>query len=134
MSFWGSKGYVYFAMHPDGDRIKIGLSARVRERMGSLRRKLGVELEVLLEVESDSYFEVFLHEKFRHLSIGGEWFKYDDDLRAYIESEQPQKDGRSFKRLMAPIDRKHRLMKEKMESERRRWMDYHREQVKHGLL
>lgn len=75
MPLHGDKGVIYFALNTETNLVKIGFTQQPKERKASLRRELGSELEYLKMVQSDTYLEIYIHEKFRHLRVEGEWFK-----------------------------------------------------------
>lgn len=71
-------GFVYFAVGDDPKRIKIGTSGKVGRRLQDLRL-------TLIASERGSYTrEAEIHERFRSLALGAEWFRYKGELRDYV--------------------------------------------------
>ncbi len=72
---------VYFAQRKTNGLIKIGWSRSVKVRMSAVRAK------VIGAVPGEREVELSLHKRFAHLRVRGEWFKPDDELLVYIQSE-----------------------------------------------
>jgi hypothetical protein len=75
---------VYFAQC--GDRIKIGLSSQVPERLSQLRTGAGAPVALIASVEGDASVERALHRKLRKHRLDGEWFADCPDVRAAIRN------------------------------------------------
>lgn len=90
--------WVYF-FRDSRNRIKIGISANVNDRMKGIQSGLGEGL-VLLGVLPDASEELEkeMHAKFAHLRLGGEWFEPGEDLLAYIAENAQQLDPPQPKR------------------------------------
>lgn len=71
-------GYIYFLRF--SDRIKIGFSKDPEQR-----RKIIPHDEVLLVVVGTMREERQCHAAFDHLRVGGEWFRAEPDLLAFID-------------------------------------------------
>jgi hypothetical protein len=76
-------GLVYFIRF--GDRIKIGFSRRILNRLNDLPHE-----EVLLLIPGTFKTEGALHNEFSHLRVSGEWFQAHPDLFARIEELKEQ--------------------------------------------
>jgi hypothetical protein len=77
-----AKGYIYFATY--NDRIKIGYSKNPWARIRDLAIAVP-EIKLIKAIQADKISEKILHEEFRHLSIDREWFKFDKEIKKYIE-------------------------------------------------
>ena len=67
-----------------GEHVKIGYTDKIRTRLSSLQSANPNKLEVVGLIEGEYKDELEHHNKFKHLSSSGEWFKYDADLCDYI--------------------------------------------------
>ena len=81
--------FIYFIFNDDSYAIKIGRAANVEKRLQSLQTSSPVTLQVLKTIPVGSLkqaqeVEKFLHAKFSHLRISGEWFRATSQLREYI--------------------------------------------------
>lgn len=77
-------GRVYFIK--SGDLVKIGYTTNVDRRLRGLQTGSPHKLEILLTHPGSRRDEQLCHEQFAHLRVQGEWFRYSDDLLAYLES------------------------------------------------
>lgn len=76
-------GYVYFARF--GDRIKIGFTTNLKQRMGNIPHD-----QMIGSVPGTMSDEKRCHAAFEHLRIVGEWFEPGQDLLDFIdEVSQP---------------------------------------------
>lgn len=78
------KRRVYFVRC--GRRVKIGVATNVPSRVGSMQTGSAHEIELLTCIPGDDKLEAKLHQRFHHLHIKGEWFRYKDDLVEYVQS------------------------------------------------
>lgn len=60
--------------------LKIGISNDPERRKRDLQNTNGREIEILYVIPRKSNLETTLHEKFSHLRLMGEWFKYDESI------------------------------------------------------
>ena len=77
--------YVYFILDITSGAIKIGKANNIYERLPGLQTGNPNELVVLHYIECESVEDAFnleknCHDKFNHLHVRGEWFKYDKEL------------------------------------------------------
>ena len=82
--------FIYFILNIDSQGVKIGRSKNVEKRKNSLQTANPVELILLKAIKVDSEKEAKnkeseLHQKFAHLNILGEWFKFDIELQEFIQ-------------------------------------------------
>ena len=75
---------IYFVA--GGDLVKIGTAEDVPARVMKLQIGSPISLRLLGCVPGDRDVEQLLHHRFRDLHVRGEWFRYVDELRAYVES------------------------------------------------
>lgn len=68
-----NKGFIYIAREINSGLFKIGLSGEVQQRLSKLA--FSVELIHSIRADDTSYAEELLHKRYRHLFVGGEWFK-----------------------------------------------------------
>jgi hypothetical protein len=76
--------YVYLILDKKSEAVKIGKANNVDERFSSLQTGNPNELIILHQIKCDSEDLAFIlekdyHNKFSHLSLRGEWFKYDKE-------------------------------------------------------
>ena len=60
--------------------LKIGISNDLERRKRDLQNTNGRQIEILYVIPQKSNLELTLHEKFSHLRLMGEWFKYDKSI------------------------------------------------------
>ena len=77
--------YVYFILDTISNAIKIGKANDIHERLSGLQTGNPNELLVLHYDKCDSAETAFnlerkYHNKFNHLRVRGEWFKYDREI------------------------------------------------------
>lgn len=68
-----------------GDLVKIGRASNVRARLASLQTGNPMPMMLLGEIHGDKTVEFDLHQLFYSFRVRGEWFRYDGELRAFIE-------------------------------------------------
>lgn len=90
--------------------VKIGVSYDVEKRLSTLKSQTRKDLEIVSFIDMD--IEVYAHQKFASLSIGGEWFMDDGSIRAFFENTSDIKslsthdmnnDGKVNDKEMSPI-------------------------------
>ncbi|BAZ02925.1 hypothetical protein NIES37_69380 (plasmid) [Tolypothrix tenuis PCC 7101] len=84
-----NQAFVYFIFNSDSYAIKIGRDSNVEKRLQSLQTSSPVTLEILKVLPMESLkkaqeVEAYLHKRFGHLRMSGEWFRADPQLRDYI--------------------------------------------------
>jgi len=81
------RGYIYFLLAEKTDCVKIGFTRTTMERRLKLHTQYSpYDYDVLKVIEGTMLQERNLHKRFIRLKIRGEWFKYSDELKDYIES------------------------------------------------
>ncbi len=74
----------YFIASEDG-KLKIGSSGNVEKRFDSLQTSASVKLTLLLTIPGGIELETELHRRFVHLRETGEWFRYTEEIKYFIE-------------------------------------------------
>ena len=80
--------FIYFIFNPDSSAIKIGKAKNVFKRLRDLQTGSPAELKLFKIIDATSKeareTEQRFHQKFRHLRLIGEWFRYDADLQLFL--------------------------------------------------
>jgi len=81
--------FIYFILNSDSYAIKIGRASNVEKRLQSLQTSSPVTLQVLkvipvVSLKKAQEVETYLHAKFAHLRMNGEWFRAVPQLKDYI--------------------------------------------------
>jgi hypothetical protein len=77
-------GYVYFIK--SNDRVKIGKSKDVHERMIQLKTSNPYKLELIGVIEGYGEKENELHEKFKKYRLHGEWFSLSKEILDFVQT------------------------------------------------
>lgn len=77
-------GFVYFVQ--SGDSVKIGYAKDVNKRIKSLQTGNQEKLLLIGYIVGDLKKESEIHGMFDDYRLTGEWFKYSDEIREYIDS------------------------------------------------
>lgn len=75
-------GYVYFLKM--GDKVKIGFTRRLYDRLLSLRTASPEEVEVLKVIPGTEQTERYFHHHFMPHRLKGEWFRLDGALAGFL--------------------------------------------------
>lgn len=75
---------IYFIQKQAGP-IKVGYSANVSSRLQTLQTGSPESLTLLAQLSGNRTLERYIHNKFAHLKLEGEWFKPERELLAYID-------------------------------------------------
>lgn len=77
------EGYVYYMLEPEAVRMKIGYSSNPWARLAELKGK-----NPTLRIEGVERGSVIVehkrHEEFKSIRMDGEWFKYTEELKAFV--------------------------------------------------
>lgn len=76
---------VYFIAPESPVRMKIGKANDVRARLRGLQTGSPERLKIWATMPGDECEEKRLHRRFAHLREHGEWFRYEPELRAFVE-------------------------------------------------
>lgn len=74
---------VYFILDKKTNNVKIGHSKDPRRRVKELNPQFNMKL--LCCMSGAQPRERLLHDRFQHLRTANEWFKYEGELKEYIE-------------------------------------------------
>lgn len=80
------KSQVYFVRYADSDRVKIGVSEGINNRLSSLGGGTPEKITLMATVSGDRRAEARLHKKFARYRIKGEWFRLEGKLAEYIKA------------------------------------------------
>lgn len=75
---------VYFMLC--GKNVKIGVATKVNSRLSHVQTGSAETIKLLRCMPGDESLEKKLHKKFAGLHVRGEWFRYEGELREYIQS------------------------------------------------
>lgn len=87
---------LYFILSPSRNLIKIGRSSQPFTRLTTIKTEIGWDdLEIVKIISNCGLNEKSLHKQFKHLNhrfetngkINTEWFKYNDEIKKYIDNE-----------------------------------------------
>lgn len=72
---------VYVLATPDLEYIKIGQTVNYRQRLINIQSGCPFKLHSLVSLRSPKYkeIELFLHRKFPHANVRGEWFSLNEE-------------------------------------------------------
>jgi hypothetical protein len=80
------RGVVYFILAPAANLVKIGFTASsVQRRLEAIQTAASERLQILAAMKGGMADEKKTHQQFKHLRSVGEWFRYEDDLRSFVE-------------------------------------------------
>lgn len=83
------QGEVYFAEAIGAGAVKIGFTWKgTRNRIQSMQSHNHCELRLVCVIAAEPETESQLHQQFAHLWIRGEWFRFGDEIKAFI-SDHP---------------------------------------------
>lgn len=80
------RGFVYFIHAPEINRVKIGFSTNLKERISALSMASPTELILMGSVHGTYADEAALHRRFSALRHHREWFNGAATLISYIET------------------------------------------------
>jgi len=83
------KAFVYFIQSKITKRVKIGWAINPEKRLRDLQTGSAEGLTLLGKIHCRSVYDAkktegYLHNLFKDLRLGGEWFDYDPSLIAYL--------------------------------------------------
>lgn len=79
-------GFIYFLQSETNDRIKIGYTVDIHNRIQGLQTEKKDKLVLLLMVPGNFGYETFLHKMFKQHNIEGEWFNPDPEILEYMDN------------------------------------------------
>lgn len=78
---------IYLITCLQNNSCKIGFSSDPKKRLTSLQTSNPYKLELSAIIDGDIIKEKELHEKFKEFSLLGEWFKYNQSIMEFFNSE-----------------------------------------------
>lgn len=75
---------IYFILNIKELAVKIGYTNNLTSRLSDLQVANCNILQVLLVIDGDLAKEKQLHNRFKHIYIRGEWFRYTEELASFI--------------------------------------------------
>lgn len=82
---------VYFVKAAEeGSLVKIGTTTNLGLRLKALQAYEKERLRVIGTIDGDRSTESFIHGVFAQYREAGEWFRYEGDLKRYLESKRPE--------------------------------------------
>lgn len=79
--------YIYFIQNPADNTVKIGRSCNPEGRFRQLQGGSAHELKMLFVFKANLDKEIDLHDRFKKDRMGGEWFKFSDEILDYIDKK-----------------------------------------------
>lgn len=77
--------WVYFIYAEAADAVKIGFTGvSVETRMAAIQMHCPVKLTIIGKISGAKHLEDLLHRKFDRHRLHGEWFRLDDEIKAFI--------------------------------------------------
>lgn len=80
-------GYLYFIADEDRTVAKIGRAKNPWSRLRDMQTGNPVKLEMVYCFRADMNAERLFHERYSHLRIRGEWFKYIYDFESFEDDD-----------------------------------------------
>jgi hypothetical protein len=84
-------GNIYFARSKD--LIKIGFAENVKERISTLKTISSIPPKLIFSIKGTAKEEREIHKKFNHLRHHGEWFRFGEEIKNYIDAERNPQNG-----------------------------------------
>lgn len=82
-----SPGFVYFIQPASGGLIKIGWARDPETRRNELQTGSPVPLRIIGTIEGDQKLEREIHGRFAHLREHGEWFRPQQEIKAFMDEQ-----------------------------------------------
>lgn len=77
---------IYFIGNKQQDIVKIGYTQNsIQQRICTIQANSPYKMEVFGIVEGMKNIEQFIHDKFKHLHIRGEWYRISEEMLLWIE-------------------------------------------------
>lgn len=110
--------WIYFVGSREHNIVKIGQTARLKNRMTQLRNSAPVPIKLFAVVFGRPEIESFLHERFSETREHGEWFRITDEINQCINDIKAQNFAKHIPEGMIPTrtERVERALKGMAES------------------
>ncbi len=76
---------IYFIQDCETENIKIGFAKEPKNRLSNLQSANSNDLTLLAEMDGDKIKEKEIHKLFSSDLVRGEWFKFSDKLKSFID-------------------------------------------------
>lgn len=76
---------VYFALAEDQQLVKIGVGRNVWKRLEQIQTSCPYKLRIVAVLEDGHLKEQELHRRFAAYRLQGEWFRYEGELKSFID-------------------------------------------------
>ncbi|MGB0930849.1 MAG: KilA-N domain-containing protein [Chitinophagales bacterium] len=111
--------YIYFVKSVELNRVKIGMSRNVYQRLADLRISSADKLEVLKIIRANPTYPTdrAVHVLFPHLCVHGEWFRLTKELQSFIdqlETLPSQQEIYQYERRIAELTEDIETQKQKL--------------------
>jgi len=92
---------VYLVQAGEGGPVKIGVASDVAARLGDLQTAHYEELRLVRCIDGGRAHEQWLHRRFDHLRIRGEWFRFDPEMMEIEPPAEIKEPGGAFVDVLA---------------------------------
>lgn len=86
---------IYFIKQIEDSIVKIGFTNNIKHRLATIQTNNPRKLEIILLLDGDHEYELFLHNKFAEDRSHNEWFFMSDNIKKFI-NEKKELDLRYF--------------------------------------
>lgn len=121
-----SRVFIYFIGPKDGP-IKIGKAKNVKARLSGIQTGHPEDLYVWGVMLANERVESALHNKFKHLSLRGEWFRRDKELIDFIEFHTLTDEASYY--LSHSLSGEYEKMKKELNEEKNKHRQYRKSAV-----
>jgi Meiotically Up-regulated Gene 113 (MUG113) protein len=88
-----TEGFVYFLLYGNGNnaKVKIGTSKNVNARLASLKTGVPGKVRVYYVTPANIALERELHDRFAEDRVSGEWFRFSQAIRDWINQDRDRR-------------------------------------------
>jgi hypothetical protein len=81
-------GFIYFLLVEHADAVKIGWTRdkSLKTRMRHYYTYCPLNVDVLKVIPGSMMYERALHKRFTQIRMRGEWFRYTEELKSFIDN------------------------------------------------
>jgi len=98
---------IYFVLAPDVNRVKIGKSKNLPNRLTALKTGSPVELELVAYFLGPHDAEPFIHKVFHKYRLHGEWFSYGYTIKRVVKRLNTLKNASFMDCLPEPMHKQY---------------------------
>lgn len=94
-------GFVYFLLDIEKQKVKIGMTTNLNQRINRYRKKWDFQFEMLNYIKTFNYskLESALHKYYKDFDVGGEWFCLNEtEISKLKDGEYPIGSSNIFKK------------------------------------